>query len=522
MTSSLNIYAIAAITFLQSLCGSILAVVGQYIYAFYLKNDPFISNMTLIIPNNSSQLSILHTMNNNMTCGNDSNTTTSQAQIWAQQRSADLFFWIDLSNGIPVIIMTYILGLYTPKLGVRFVALLPMLGTVIQLAIWLAIIYLHLADYWWIISSIILGLTGSIGLLNLVLMLIVIEGTIESKRSSRIILIVSITTSVEAGASFVIGYYIAWRGFIDLFWVALILQLISIVITIIYIKPSHVKLQTREISESTASLLTESQDDIETSPSGWAHLFEVFTVFSFKHRSKKKSISIYLTMVSYAFYLFIDSSSAAFLWYLLNVPFCWSSSEIGNYTAVSAITSAVFTLLGMRILTCIGVSDPFICAISYICLSASTVWIAFAQHNWQMYAALAISSFSTYQESLTWSMLSKWLEPHERSSAFTFFTELNVVMYALGSSFFNWFYARTVVYYRGTTLLFAASLAIIPFILNICLLLVTRYMTDDGYVQVSILEVDIETTSSDLPTLVLPETDSDIIDLSNPSSPLLI
>ncbi|CAF4134129.1 unnamed protein product, partial [Adineta steineri] len=115
-----------------------------------------------------------------------------------------------------------------------------------------------------------------------------------------------------------------------------------------------------------------------------------------------------------------------------------------------------------------------------------------------------------------------WLEPHERSSAFTFFTELNAVMYALGSSFFNWFYARTVVYYRGTTLLFAASLAIIPFILNICLLLVTRYMTDDGYVQVSILEVDIETTSSNLPTLVLPETDSDIIDLSNPSSPLLI
>jgi hypothetical protein len=62
--------------------------------------------------------------------------------------------------------MTYILGLYTPKLGIRFVALLPMSGIAIQLAIWLTIIYFHLSEYWWIISAIIVGLTGSIGILS--------------------------------------------------------------------------------------------------------------------------------------------------------------------------------------------------------------------------------------------------------------------------------------------------------------------------------------------------------------------
>ncbi|CAF0851562.1 unnamed protein product [Adineta steineri] len=499
MTSNLNIYAIVAITCLQSLCSSVLAVVGQYIYASYLNNDPLTSNMTLTMPNNSSQSSILQTTSNNMACEKDPNTTTSQAQIWAQQRSADLFFWINLSNGIPVIIMTYILGLYTPKLGVRVVALLPMFGTVIQLSIWLAIIYFHLLDYWWIISSIILGLTGSIGVLNLVLLLIIIEGTVESKRSSRIVLIVSITTGVGAGASSGIGYYIAWRGFIDLFWAALISQLLSIIITIRYIKPSHFKSETRERSESTTSLLTKSHDGTTTSPLTWAHVFQIITVFAFKR-----------------------SSSAAFLWYLLNVPFCWSSFEIGNYIAVFAITSAVFTLVSMRMLTHIGVSDPFICAIGYISLFTSTIWIALAEHKWEMYAALIIGSFSTYQNSLTWTMLSKWLEPHERSKAFTFFTDLSALMTTLGGSFFNWLYARTVVYYSGTTLIFAASLAIIPFILNICLLLVTRYMTDDRFGRLSISEINIETTSSDLLTDVLPETDSDKIDLSDSSPPLLI
>jgi hypothetical protein len=159
-------YAVGMIVCLQSLCSSVLSILGQYIYAFYLKNYPISSNMTLILSNNSSQSSILQTMNKAITCGRDSNKATGQAQIWAQQRSAELFFWIDLSNGIPVIIMTYILGLYTPKLGIRFVALLPMSGIAIQLAIWLTIIYFHLSEYWWIISAIIVGLTGSIGILS--------------------------------------------------------------------------------------------------------------------------------------------------------------------------------------------------------------------------------------------------------------------------------------------------------------------------------------------------------------------
>ena len=296
--------------------------------------------------------------------------------------------------------------------------------------------------------------------------MIVIESTVESQRSFRAVLIIGMTTAVGAAGSFGIGHYIAWRGFIDLFWAGLILQLLSIIITLRYIKPSDFKLQTREISETTTSFLLESNNDTEKSSPAWTQLFEVFTVFGFNRRSQKKSISIYLTVFSYAFHIFIGSSSAAFLWYLLNIPFCWSSSDIGNYTAVSSIASAVFTVLGMRILARIGVSDPFICIIGYICFFTSTVWIAFAQHNWQMYAALVINSFSTYQGTLTWSMLSKWLEPHERSNAFTFVTELNAIMNALGSSFFNWFYARTVAYQRNATLLLAASLTIIPFILN--------------------------------------------------------
>ncbi|CAF3744685.1 unnamed protein product [Rotaria socialis] len=304
------------------------------------------------------------------------------------------------------------------------------------------------------IASIVVGLSGSGSVLIFVLHLIVTECTTESERSSRFVLLGAITTSISAVASFVIGYYISWRGFTDLFWIALMLQLMSIVVGLRFINPS-------QFIVGTSATLECKNDCLSSSPSAnnvyirkpsklWAEFFEVFTVFAFNRRSRKKSISLYLTLLAFAVYIFTSSSMSVLLWYLLSVPFCWSSKEIGNYSAVSAVASAVLRLVGIEALTKLG----------------AIVWTAFAQHNWAIYVTLLISPFTMYQGSLTWSMISKWLEPHERSHAFTFVTETNVIMIAAGGSFFNWLYARTIVHNRKFTFLLAAGLNIIPFILN--------------------------------------------------------
>jgi hypothetical protein len=65
------------------------------------------------------------------------------------------------------------------------------------------------------------------------------------------------------------------------------------------------------------------------------------------------------------------------------------------------------------------------------------------------------------------SMMSKYLEPHERTNAFAFVTEINTIITAFGTTFFNWVYARTVVNYRNFTLLLSAGICIIPAILNL-------------------------------------------------------
>ncbi|CAF1210713.1 unnamed protein product [Rotaria sordida] len=470
--SNLNLYAVGAILCLETLCGCIRSIVGQYVYRFYLQTYSYSFTSAPIYSNGSSNSDAHHlvTINNGTHCTTNAHTIISGAQTWAQQRSANLFFWIDLSNGIPIIIATYILGVYTPRLGIRLVAILPMSGLALQISIWLAIIYFHLADYWWIIASIIVGLSGSESVLIFVLNLIVTDCTTESKRSSRFVLLGAITTSLSAVGSFVTGYYIAWRGFTDLFWVALVLQLLSIAVAFRFIKPSHFIVETSATLECRNDSLEPSINinnvHIREPSKVWTELFEVFTIFAFNRRSRKKSISLYVTLLAFAFYTFTSSSMTVFLWYLLNVPFCWSSKEIGNYSGLSSVTSAVLRVLGIEALTRLGASDPLICAISHILFCGSIIWTAFAQHNWAMYATLLINPFTTYQGSLTWSMISKLLEPHERNYAFTFITETHVIMIVAGGSFFNWFYARTVVHNRSFTFLLAAGLNAIPFILN--------------------------------------------------------
>lgn len=153
-------YAIAAILCLQTVCHCVISTLGQYIYSSFLQIYPYPSNTTYNLTTIITPVFYRSKIVNSVSARHR-DSTTNNAQLWAEEQSADLFFWTNLSSSCPIIIMTYILGLYTPKLGRRFVLLLPMFGTTIQLSIWLAIIYYHLPEYWWYIAAILVGLSGS-------------------------------------------------------------------------------------------------------------------------------------------------------------------------------------------------------------------------------------------------------------------------------------------------------------------------------------------------------------------------
>jgi hypothetical protein len=126
-------------SFFQTFYYSLAASIGQYIYDYYLKT--YIPASTL-----SSQTSLLPTTTENQfsQCQDQSNSVP--AQQWAQQKSSNLFFYQTVASSIPIILMTYILGLYTHQLGRKFVLVLTMFGNIFQYAIWLFIIYYQVSS----------------------------------------------------------------------------------------------------------------------------------------------------------------------------------------------------------------------------------------------------------------------------------------------------------------------------------------------------------------------------------------
>ncbi|CAF1936484.1 unnamed protein product [Rotaria magnacalcarata] len=487
--TGIGVYTIGTILSLQTLCTCVISTIGQYFYIYYLgiytppSNSTY--NWSTISPGSSSNF--LKQFNDETKRCIDSDVSfDNDAQAWAQEKSADLFFWTSLVNSCPLIIMTYILGLYTPKLGKCFVLILPMIGILAQFAIWLAIIYFHLPDYWWYIAAAIVGASGSTGILSFVLTLIITDNTHENDLSSRCVYLGALQTGVSAVGIFAIGYYIDWRGFTDLCWIGLGLEVLSILVVLCAFKKSS-----SNLNERTPLLNSPNENDFkELSPNTCSHFFQACTVFHSSRRNSKKSASLLLTLISNMFYTLASTTFAPFVWFLLNAPFCWSSQNIGNYSAFAAISYAILSVLGMQALTQAGASDAVICLISHMFFLASNLWLAFASSAWELYAGLLVSAFSGYQGSLTMSMMAKWLAPHERPHAFTLVTEINTIMTTFGTTFFTWVYARTVANYRNLTFLIGAGLCIIPTILNLCLALLTRKMSDEELPPLSENEVE--------------------------------
>lgn len=305
----LRIHLIEVILCLQTFYYSLSASIGQYIYDYYLRT--YISN--------SSDSNVLITTTEQTVFGQcQDQSIAGPAQQWAQQQSSNLFFYQTVASSIPTIIMTYILGLYTHQLGRKFVLILTMFGNVFQYGIWLLIIYHNLPEYWWLIAAFLSSLVGGGNVSTFILNLIITDSTEESERTSKFLWIGALCTAVSAIASLVIGFWIEYQGFLDLYWSALFLQLLTIIIVYCYMKP-------QTLTPITSNHLHDSRN------SKYQQLVQICTVFFPKHtyRSRKRAISLIITLVAFIFHCLASLAfGVPFLWFQLNYPFCWS----GNFT----------------------------------------------------------------------------------------------------------------------------------------------------------------------------------------------
>lgn len=279
--------------------------------------------------------------------------------------------------------------------------------------------------------------------------MIISEHVSEDKRSSYFVRTTGIATALAAATNFSAGYFIQWRGFGELFWIATGFELLSIVSVLFH----------WHCCTSTSFHIGNTSRQLESR--------SIFDIFTNHTHSRTRSITISLILLSYIFYYLAQSSLSPIIWYLLSTPFCWTPKDIGNFNAVALISSAIFSVLAMKIFTRCHVSDAIVCAVGQICFFAYALCLALARNSRHLYLSLTLNPFSGYQGILTVPMLSKWLDADERSQIFTVLIEINTIILAFGTALFNWIYARTFDYQKNLTLLLTSGFCVIPFFIDL-------------------------------------------------------
>ncbi|UJR29349.1 hypothetical protein I4U23_010561 [Adineta vaga] len=442
----LNLFHLSAIICLQVLC-----------YSVILSIDTYISSLSNT--NSSGLYDQIGNKSNNETCPQiDNETSTHELNSQSNQTVA---YERNIANSIPSVIMIYALGILMPFVGKRFVLLSCMLGIGIQLLIALAILYLNLSVYWWYMSGFLLGLFGGASIIDFVTYLIIVDITTENNRSLWFVRFYALRKGLEALITFFINWFVQFHGYIALFWCGFILHSIAIVVIWLYFDLSLY---------NHTNLSGHHQVSLN---------FDIITIFYGNRRSTAQKITVLFTIIAYCFYSLLHSMSSAFYLALANYPVCWSEMLINIYKLVNGISLAIFSVLGYHLLALLTkYNDELVCAISHAFLSISSLWMAFAQHHWQVFTNSAWYTLANYQNPLTLSILAAWLKPHEINIAFIFIIVINQLITSFGDLFFNWIYTSSSNQHKNIMLFVRSGLCLIPLILNICIYIVKRRMLE--------------------------------------------
>ena len=153
---------IVSILCLQTVFNCIVSVFGQYIYQYYLE-----------IYSNHSQNGThfyhwkeKHEEVQCLTANQSEGGVNNSAEIWAQEQSADLSYRMTLWRSFPVVITTYLFGVYARKMNRRLALCVSIFGNTLHALIYQAIIYRYLSGYWWYISPLIAGLSGGTNVIS--------------------------------------------------------------------------------------------------------------------------------------------------------------------------------------------------------------------------------------------------------------------------------------------------------------------------------------------------------------------
>ncbi|XP_022103598.1 proton-coupled folate transporter-like [Acanthaster planci] len=378
--------------------------------------------------------------------GCDINDTEYKAREDDIQLQASLWLlYLSMAGSVPMLIASILLGTLSDKLGRKMCIAVPLVGYIIQEAVYIATIYGELPLPVLFVGEVLLGSTGRSGLLFAGCISYIVDITTETQRTLRIALAEMTFLLLSGLAQVGVGYLV--RDFSTL--PPLLIAFGCNILCLIYIAVPGILIETVD------------RDNIPDHRKGLREACRSMVKLLKFNENGRRWQMLLLDFFLFVIIININGTISIFIIYGSAAPFCWDALSAGLAGAFGFLTASAGMVAGSKLFAiCLG--EYWIMQISCLSLLAFNIVMSVSQTTWLIYAANLMGAFRATAMPVARSILSKIVDPTEIGTAFALVACIDGLAVFVASAVAPTIYAASVLYLPPLIFYVFSGLTLLP------------------------------------------------------------
>lgn len=380
--------------------------------------------------------------------GNDiaQNSTLRELEREVQSLSTRMDLMLTFFRTIPSLLLAPFWGAWTDKSGRRKPALIfPVIGSLLQTIIMLAVLYLKLPLYVMFVGSAISGFSGFITVLTIAIMSYIADTTEKSGIAFRFAIIQLMAFLGGFISQLTSGLWIESFGFIAPVWLMLACYSVA-AIWVIFLVP-----------ENCVRVSNEKNRFFELN-----HLKRLVNVFKVPRTGGSRRMLLLLMFVG-AICTFTDEGlTGVKTLFIIKSPLCFSPSLVGYFLAYTMLIFGLGGAVGVKLFRTFF-SEKITGGIGVVSQMIGMANFAFSNRTWLAFLGQGLAVFKDCTGPIIIGILSRTVAENEQGSLFCAYGLLNVVCQFAGATIFNNVYEATLgLDFDGLVFVVCSAMKLIP------------------------------------------------------------
>ncbi|CAH1254042.1 SLC46A1 [Branchiostoma lanceolatum] len=401
----------------------------------------------------------LQKYNDTVLCSNIS--AYDAEEKFVETKASAYLLYLNIANVIPSVMVLFFLGSWTDKFGRKTAMVLPSFGALLSATnLIIQSTYIYAALPYLFIGSIVSGLTGGYACVLMTTYTYITDITDSTTRTWRIGILEAMTGLGATIGSAVGGVMVDNLGFMPVFALYLVLNAVSIVYVVLWLKET--------VQKNPGSVQDQAYDSAGGKITGLLNIENVKMWGRVICKPRKNRGRAHILLLLFGFFLsimvYMGWSDIGFLFVKYQLGSQWSSTMYGAFVAVGGVLVfvglSVFLPLMSRCL-----SDTKLGQVGMLSRAANNIMLAFTTTVWMLFLAPVVGMLSGFGAASMRSLLSKEVEATEKGALFSVVSSVEVLSQLLASVLFNNLYPATLSFFPGFCFILMGASLIIPMVI---------------------------------------------------------